>query len=99
MSGEAMDMKMGPSYTCLFKGHLEHTLLQQYKKPVPEIYKRYTDDGIGTTSLNYNQPLDFINFVQNSHPAVKFTYEISKVRHFPGHENLETSKTHYLRSL
>ena len=45
---------------------------------MPEIYKRYIDDGIGATSLNYNQLLDFINFVQNFHPAVKFTYEISE---------------------
>ena len=29
MSGVAMGMKMGPSYACLFMGHLEHTLLQQ----------------------------------------------------------------------
>ena len=43
-----------------------------------EIYKRYIDDGIGATSLSYNQLLDFINFVQNFHPAVKFTYEISE---------------------
>ncbi|WP_419619241.1 GIY-YIG nuclease family protein, partial [Thiolapillus sp.] len=78
MSGVAMGTKMGPSYACLFMGHLEHTLLQQYKKPVPEIYKRYIDDGIGATSLSYNQLLDFINFVQNFHPAVKFTYEISE---------------------
>ena len=57
-------------------GHLEHTLLQQYKKPMPEIYKRYIDDGIGATSLSYDQLLDFINFVQNFHLSVKFTYEI-----------------------
>ena len=49
MSGVAMGTKMGPSYACLFMGHLEH-----------------------------NQLLDFINFVQNFHPAVKFTYEISE---------------------
>ena len=42
MSGVAMGIKMGPSYACLFMGHLEHTLLQQYKKPVPEIYKKDT---------------------------------------------------------
>ena len=71
-----MGTKMG--YACLFMGHLKHTLLQQYKKPVPEIYKRYIDDGTGATSLSYNQLLDFINFVQNFHPAVKFTYEISE---------------------
>ena len=59
-------------------GHFEHTLLQQYKKPVPEIYKRYIDDGIGATSMNYKQLHDFISFVQNFHPAVKFTYEISE---------------------
>ena len=59
-------------------GHLQHTLLQQCQKPVPEIYKRYIDDGIGATSLSYNQLLDLINFVQNFHPAVKFTYEISE---------------------
>ena len=45
---------------------------------MPEIYKRYTDDGIGETSLSYNQLLGFINFVQHFHPAVKFTYEISE---------------------
>ena len=28
MSGVAMGTKMGPSYACLFMGHLEHTLLQ-----------------------------------------------------------------------
>ena len=78
MSGVAMGTEIGPSYAWLFVGHLEQTLLQQYKKPVPEIYKRYIDDGIGATSLSYYQLLDFINFVQNFHPAVKFTYEISE---------------------
>ena len=60
MSGVAIGTKMGPSYACLFMGLLEHTLLKQYKKPAPEIYKRYIDDGIGATSLSYNQLLDFI---------------------------------------
>ena len=101
MSGEAMGTEMGPSYACLFMGHLEHTLLKQNKKPVPEIYKRYIDGGTGTTSLSYNQLLDFINFVHNFHPAVKFTVRnFSKVRHFPEHDNLpETRNTHYIRSL
>ena len=78
MSGVAMGTKMGPSYACLFMGHLENALLQQYKKLAPKIYRRYTDDSIGATSLSYNQLLDFINFVQNFHPAVKFTHEISE---------------------
>ena len=35
----------------VFMEHFEHTLLQKYKKPVPEIYKRYIDDGIDATSI------------------------------------------------
>ena len=68
---------------------------------MPEIYKRYIDDGIGATSLSYNQLLDFINFVQNFHPAVKFTYEISEksVTFLDMKLLLETRKTHNLRSL
>ena len=60
-------------YTCIF----EYLLLQLYNKLVPEINKKYIDD-IGATSMNYNQLLDFINFVQNFHPAVKFTYHTSE---------------------
>ena len=78
MSGVAMGTKMGPSYACLFVRHFEHTLLQQYKKQVPEIYRSYMDDGTCTTSMKYNQLQDCISFVQNFHPAVTFTYEISE---------------------
>ena len=50
MSGVAIGTNMDPSYTRPFMGHFEYTLLQQYKKPVPEIYKRCINDSIGTTS-------------------------------------------------
>ena len=76
MNGIAMGKKMGPSYTHLFMGHW--TMLQHYSKPVLEMYKRYTDDGIGATSVSHSQLLDFMEFVQNFHPAVKFMYEISE---------------------
>ena len=49
MSGVAIGKKMGPSYVCLFMGHFDYTLLQQYKKPVPRIYSRDIDDSIGAT--------------------------------------------------
>ena len=42
------------------------------------MYKRYIDDGIGATSMSHSQLLDFIQFVQNFHHAVKFMYEISE---------------------
>ena len=41
------------------------------------MYKRYIDDGTGTTSVRHSQFLDFNKFVQNFHPAVKS-------RDFPG---------------
>ena len=69
MSGVGIGMKMGSSYACIFMEHLEYLLLQQYNKPVPKVYKRYIDI-IGATSMNYDQLIDF---VQNFHPAVKFT--------------------------
>ena len=47
---------MGPSYACLFMGYFKYTLLQQYKKLVPETYKRYINDGSGTTSIKQNNP-------------------------------------------
>ena len=71
-----MGTKMGPGYACPFMGHLEQKLLQHYSKPVPEMYKKYIDNGIGATSMSHSQLLDFIEFVQNFHPPVKLTYEI-----------------------
>nr|KAG5714367.1 hypothetical protein BaRGS_018584 [Batillaria attramentaria] len=40
-----MGTKMGPSYACLFMGYLEYRMQSLYTGPVPELYKRYIDDG------------------------------------------------------
>ena len=77
MSGVAMGTKMGPSYACLFMGYLEHQICQQYRKPLPEFYRRFIDDGLGASSLPKQQLLDFISFIQDFHPAIKYTFEIS----------------------
>nr|KAG5702109.1 hypothetical protein BaRGS_010375 [Batillaria attramentaria] len=45
ISGVAMGTKMGPSYACLFMGYLEYRMQSLYTGPVPELYKRYIDDG------------------------------------------------------
>ena len=39
VSGVAMVTKMGPTYPCIFMGHHDYLMLQQYNKPVLEIYK------------------------------------------------------------
>ena len=72
-----MGTKMGPSHACLFMGHFEQKLLQHCKL-VPEMYKRCIDNGTGATSMSHSQLLDFTEFVQNFHPPIKFTYEISE---------------------
>ena len=77
MSGVAMGTKMGPSHACLFMGHFEQKLLQHCKL-VPEMYKRSIDNGTGATSMSHSQLLDFNEFVQNFHPPIKFTYELSE---------------------
>ena len=69
VSGVAMGTKMG---------HFEYLVVQQYNKPVPQYYKRYIDDIIGAIAMNYSQLLNFINFVHNFDPAVKFTFQISE---------------------
>ena len=45
-----MGTKMGPSYACLFMGHLEYRIMESFTGPVPELYKRYIDDGFGASS-------------------------------------------------
>ena len=79
ISGVAMGTKMGPSYACLFMGHLEYRIMESFTSLVPELYKRYIDNGFGASSWSESVLLDFIYFVQNFHPSVKFTYNISPV--------------------
>ena len=74
-----MGTKMGSSYACLFMGHLEYRTMESFTGPVPELYKRYIDDGFGASSRSASVLLDLIYFVQNFHPSVKFNYNISPV--------------------
>ncbi|XP_070206003.1 uncharacterized protein [Littorina saxatilis] len=77
ISGVAMGTKMGPSYACLFMGHLESQIRSTYTGPQPELCKRYIDDCLGATSLSLSDLTDYIHFVSNYHPSIKFTFDIS----------------------
>ena len=59
--------------------HLEYRIMESFTGRVPELYKRYIDDGFGASSRPESVVLDFIYFVKNFHPSVKFTYNISPV--------------------
>ena len=100
MNGVAMGTKMGPSYACLFMGHLEHTLLQQYKKPVPEIYNRSSMTASAqphwaTTNFWILSTLCRISIPLSNSPTTSL-----KNPSLSRHENLlGTKKTHYFPSL
>ena len=76
-SGVAMGTKMGPSYACLFMGHLEHQLKSTYQGTFPQYFGRYIDDCLGIASLPESEILAFIEFANRFHPAIKFTFELS----------------------
>ena len=42
--GVAMGSCFGPNYACLFVGHIEEQISQQYKGKTPDLYKRYLDE-------------------------------------------------------
>ena len=50
INGVAMGTKMGPSYAHLFVGYIEPQFFNQYNSPKPDLYRRYIDDCVGTTS-------------------------------------------------
>ena len=58
ISGVVMGAKMGPSYACLFMGHLEYRIMDSFTGPVPELYKRYIDDGFGASPRSESALLD-----------------------------------------
>ena len=79
ISGVAMGTKMGPSYACLFMGHLEIQIFESYTGPKPNFYRRYIDDCLIITSMRQRNLEKFINFFNSFHRSIKFTHCISDV--------------------
>ena len=77
VSGVAMGTKMGPSYACLFMGHIESQILSSYSGPIPEYFGRYIDDCLIISSLSEQELLNFVEFANNFNTSIKFTHEIS----------------------
>ena len=78
INGVAMGTKMGPSDANLFVGFTENKFFSNYHRPNPDLYKRYIDDCVGTTSSSREGLNLFINSVNSFHPALKYTWEISE---------------------
>ncbi len=69
---------MGPNYANLFVGFVEKQIFEQYTDPTPENLGRYIDDCVGTASCSRGKLDQLINYVNNFHPALQFTWEISE---------------------
>ncbi len=78
ISGVAMGTKMGPNYANLFVGFVEKQIFEQYTDPTPDYLGRYIEDCVGTASCPRGKLEQFINYVNNFHPALQLTWEISK---------------------
>ena len=72
-----MGSRLGPNYACLFVGHVEEQIFQQYPGKKPDLYKRYIDDITGAASCSKNELDNFAEFINNFHPSLKFTWAIS----------------------
>ena len=74
--GVAMGSRLGPNYACLFMGHIEEQIFDQYTGTKPALYKRYIDDA-GATSGTREEIKDFATYVNGFHPSLNFTWVIS----------------------
>lgn len=76
--GVVMGSRFGPHYACLFMGHIEEQIFEQYEGRTPDLYKRYIDDIVGACSCSNREIEDVASFVNNFHPSLKFTWAISE---------------------
>jgi len=69
--------KMGPNYACLFVGHVEQQIREQYTGFIPQLHKRYIDDIVGAASCRKEGLEAFIDLISTFHPALQFTSSIT----------------------
>jgi len=51
----AMGSRMGPNYACLSVGYMEDRILSTYTGFIPQLYKWYIDDIVGTASCRRDE--------------------------------------------
>ena len=82
ISGVSMGTKMGPSYACLFMGHLEDTFFSTYNGIKPSLYLRYIDDIFGIFPSDINDFNNFYAAFNDFHNSVNFTKETGQTVNF-----------------
>lgn len=76
VQGTAMGTKMAPSYANIFMAELEEYLLDNYSTK-PLLWKRYIDDILCIWPGPPSEVEDFIQYLNQSHPTIKFTHSSS----------------------
>lgn len=65
-------MYLGLSCACLFMGQTEYLVWKTYEGKYPEVYGRYTDDGVGLAQMSKDDLNQFTHFFSSSNLAVSF---------------------------
>ncbi len=74
--GTAMGTRTAPSYANLFMANLEEELLSKYPtKPI--LWLWYIDDILVAWDGDQESLKQFVRYLNNAHPTIKFTYECS----------------------
>ena len=74
IDGVAMESSLGPVLANLFMSHHERNWLSDYKDSTVLFYRRYVDD---IFCMFHNEPdaLLFLNYLNQQHPNIRFTFE------------------------
>ena len=75
--GTAIGTRMAPSYANIFMDRLERRLIQNAEVK-PLIWWRYIDDIFIIWTEGEDRLKEFINYLNNAHDTIKFTYKWSK---------------------
>ena len=75
--GTAIGTRMAPSYANIFMDRLERRLIQNAEVK-PLIWWRYIDDIFIVWTEGEDRLKEFINYLNNAHDTIKFTYKWSK---------------------
>ena len=71
-----MGTRMAPSYACLFMGRFEKLFVYSYHLQ-PLIWLRYIDNIFLIWTHGMDELITLIDYLNNAHPTIKFTSEIS----------------------
>ena len=71
--GTAIGTRIAPTYANIFCGWLEEKLLASWSGSAPSFWRRFIDDIIFWWRSDEEELIEFLTFLNSSHPTIKFT--------------------------